>query len=115
MKNINNLFLKADEKCPDLIQEETIEKMNSFLDASEVEYTPANASAGERMPKIQVSKNGAKIDLTDHMSALSTQSQLIGKAKTRGDFGEGNMNMWHKVGVTYGTSMSLFVADIEEQ
>jgi len=40
---------------------------------------------------------------------------LIEKAKTKGDFGKGNMNMWYKVGVTQGATLSLFVNDVEEQ
>lgn len=49
------------------------------------------------------------------MSSLSTQSKLIDMAKTKGDFGQGNMNMWYKVGVTQAATLSLFVNDVEEQ
>jgi hypothetical protein len=46
---------------------------------------------------------------------LNTQYILIQKAKEVGNFGEGNMNMWYKAGVTHGASISLFVLDAEAE
>jgi hypothetical protein len=89
--------------------------MNEILDSFDIEYTAANRTAGEVLPTIKLVSDDASIDITDQLSALSAQSRLIQKAKTQGDFGQGNMNMWYKVGVTQGATLSLFVNDVEEQ
>ena len=63
----------------------------------------------------QTCLGGASVDLSDQASALSTQYQLITKGKERGNFGEGNMNVWYKVGVNQAANISLLVADVSEQ
>jgi len=111
IKNINDLFLEADSHCPDLVLEETVEKVNSVLDTFSVEFTPADRKAGEKLPKIKLSSYDTSVDISRHFSILSTQYQLIGEAKDRGDFGKGNLNMWYKVGDTSGAIATLILAD----
>ena len=100
MKNINSLFLAANEGCSHILEADKVEEMNEILDSFDVEYTAANRTAGEVLPTIKLVSDDASIDITDQLSALSAQSRLIQKAKSQGDFGQGNMNMWYKVGVT---------------
>jgi hypothetical protein len=89
--------------------------MNEILESFTLDFTPANRTAGEMFSTILLVSDDASIDLSDQARAMSTQYFLIEQAKERGNFGEGNMNMWYKVGVTQAVSLSLFVKDVQEQ
>jgi hypothetical protein len=74
--------------------------MNDILLSFSIDLTPSNRSLGIMSPTILLTSDDASIDLSDQARAMSTQYTLIEKAKERGHFGKGNMNMWYKVGVT---------------
>jgi len=65
MKGINSLFLQADEACSKILYGDKVIKMNYILDTFEVEYTPADRDAGERMPKVRLVSDDASVDITD--------------------------------------------------
>jgi len=65
MKGINSLFLEADEACSEILYGDMVIEMNEILDTFEVEYTPADREAGERMPKIRLVSDYASVDITD--------------------------------------------------
>ena len=59
LKGINNLYLKADAQCSDIMVADRVKQMNRILDEFTLEFKPMNRSEGVMQPEVRLVSAGA--------------------------------------------------------
>ena len=90
-----------------------------MIDASVVVHKKATTTESGRVlapSYIAIkSKNGYEYDLSDYASVLASQADLIDAAEKKGSFGQGNINMWYRLGMNSGVDKYLLVLEYQGQ